>query len=314
LVHPFFGRVNVVAKPYSLSENLSELGEARFTLEFERSEDNPQPQSSGSSIQTVADKSDTMFNSLETDIDDIFNVSNAYVRNFQDAQLTLNNVVNSFNTATSNIRNDITGLNTFNSTLLAFESNIESLIAAPTAIANSLSGSLSTLYNTMRGVAATQDDFIESLSSMFDFGDTDTDLALTTLERKEREDNRTVLNNFIKCGSLADSYRAVVQIDFDTVDDIDTIQDILDTQYSAVVDGLPADSQVSLNDLRNNVRDFLDKQRISSKRVIDIETKRIPVQVLAYSLYGTVKDTEKLIELNNVKDVSFIDGDIQVLT
>lgn len=310
LVHPFFGRLNVVAKPYSLVETMTELGEAKFSLVFERSEDNPQPQPGGSTIQTVGSSADGLFNSLEDDVADSFTVSNKFPRNFKDAETTMENIGLVFQSATSRVRNNVQGLNEFNSTVVDFNDDFRSLIASP----QELGLAIGNLFTTMRDIATTPVEFLDILSNFYDFGDDDTPIILTTEERIERQDNRTIINNLIKVGSLADSYRFVVTVDFDTVDNIDEAQEILDNQYSATVDDLPTDTQIVLNELRNQARDFLDEQRISAKRVIEIETKRIPAQVLTYSLYGNVDDTEKIIELNTVKDVSFVEGEVQVLT
>lgn len=310
LVHPFFGRLNVVAKPYSLVETLTELGEAKFSLIFERSEDNPQPQAAGSSIQTVANKVNEVFDKLESDVSDFFGVSRTFPRNFKDAESKLADVTAGFQTATGRIRNNTAGLNAFNSTLLDFQSDANALILAPQELGASLVG----LFTTMRGIATTPIEYTEILKNFYDFGSDDVPIMLTTPERVERDDNRTAIDNVITVGSLADSYRFVVTIDFDTVDDIDGAQASLDDQYNATFEDLPTDTKIIINELRNQARDFLDNQRISAKRIIDIETKRLPAQVLTYSLYGNVDETEKIIELNNVKDVSFVEGQVQVLT
>jgi prophage DNA circulation protein len=311
LVHPFFGRVQVVAKPYTLIENTTELGEARFSLVFEKEESEIGPPQPGSSSQaTVESSANAMQDTLSADVGDTFEISNEFPRNFIEGEALLDNVGAKFEDVSRTFRNSTTGVDEFTAAITDFNNDVRDLLLTPVVLGNSVKN----LFATMRGVATTPKEFLTGLNGFFDFGDDDTEILQTTQERVERLENQEVINNAVRVGALVDSYRFIVTIDFDTVSDIDSEQERLDDQYDNVVESLPTATQTSLTGLRNLVRDFLDGQRISAKRVITIETKTIPAQVLTYSLYGNVDDTEKIIELNETKDVSFISGSVEVLT
>ena len=63
LVHPFFGSVQVTAKPYSLSENMTNLGIARFSMTFEKSDDSiyPNPSIVTGKHRTLRKSNSTIF-------------------------------------------------------------------------------------------------------------------------------------------------------------------------------------------------------------------------------------------------------------
>jgi len=52
LVHPFFGNIeNIVSRTYSLNEDISQIGEANFTMTFDVSDTNGLPTASQSSVK-----------------------------------------------------------------------------------------------------------------------------------------------------------------------------------------------------------------------------------------------------------------------
>lgn len=311
LVHPFFGRVNVVAKPYSVAEDMTALGEARFTLVFERENDESgQPKASTATQANIDKKADLAQAQLSLDVADNFAVDLANPRNFVNAQNQLGDVYDSFSSISQTFSHNISGINNFNSTIEDFNADILSLINDPEALGNSLVN----LFDTMRDVAPSSKDLLDGLNKFFSFGADDIVIMETTEERKERARNRQTINNSIAAGALVDSYRTIVEIDFDTVDDIDEEQARLNNQFESVVSNLPADTQIIVGELRNLVRSYLDNARISAKRVISLEINSQPAQILAYSLYGDLDNTEKIIELNGIKDVSFVSGTVQVIT
>lgn len=310
LIHPFFGKVNVVAKPYTVTENLDALGEATFSLVFERSELNANPQPSGASQATIDKLADTAQESVNTLISDTFKVSKEFVRNFKAAEIKLANVADSLLIASRFMTQNSVGIDSFANVVDSFSANARTLINSPSSLGPSIIG----LYDSLRGLSDIPEDINKALNTLFDFGDDEPEIAPLNAERIERKSNNDLIDSSIKTLALVNSYREVVNIDFSTVDDIDNEQDRLDSLFSDVLDTLDIDSKNDLQEIRTETRAFLDEQRISAKRVITEETKSIPAQVLAFNLYGDVELTQDIIDLNNISDVSFIEGSIQVLS
>lgn len=310
LIHPFFGKVNVVAKPYTVTENLDALGEATFSLVFERSELNANPQPSGASQATIDKLADTAQESIASSIGDNFSVSSQFVRNFVAAENKLGAVADDITNASKFLTQNAQRINSFSATVDSFRNSIRTLINSPVELGNSVVG----LYDSLRSLSEIPEDINKALNTLFDFGDDEPDIAPLNAERIERKSNNDLIDSSIKTLALVNSYREVVNIDFSTVDDIDNEQDRLDSLFYVVVDTLDIDSKNDLQEIRTEIRDFLDEQRISAKRIIAEETKSIPAQVLAFNFYGDVELTQDIIDLNNISDVSFVEGSIKVLS
>jgi len=115
---------------------------------------------------------------------------------------------------------------------------------------------------------------------------------------------------------LAQAYNDTALIEFDNVNDLDATADALDTQFSKVIElpELNSDIVNNLSDLRAQTRAFLDDERVTAPKIEMINVFRVPNTVLAYRLYGDLENDEKLLRLNNVRNVSRIEGDIDILS
>ena len=75
--------------------------------------------------------------------------------------------------------------------------------------------------------------------------------------------------------------------------------------------------QASLNSLdliRNNTNQFLSNEKLSTSRVVNIQTNEIPARLLAFNFYGSTELVNDVIDLNQDINVSFFSGQIDILT
>ncbi len=97
--------------------------------------------------------------------------------------------------------------------------------------------------------------------------------------------------------------------------EIDQQNSALQDQFIIVTENtvLNDNDQEEINGVRNQVNQFLTDQ---SKAAFKVETKVFklkPVTISTYELYGSTDNTQSIIDLNAIKDVSFASGPLKIL-
>lgn len=313
LVLPLIGSVKVAVKGFTVSTSKSALGRPDISVTFEQTDNSQtQPQPSVSNQASVAESSTKTQDSLEDNVKNKYGVSLAFPDNFDDAQATINAAVEAFDTNTQGIRSSVTAANTFNRQVVKAKADIINLVNKPDDLA-------STVRDLFDNMSLLNDDPLERVkftSLFFDFGDDFTPINPTTTSRIERKRNRDLLALNLKAGALAQTYNDTVLIEFDNVNDLDATADALDSQFSKVIELPEINSDIvnNLSDLRAQARAFLDDERVTAPKIEMVNVFRVPNTVLTYQYYGDLENDEKLLRLNNIRDVSRIDGDIDILS
>ena len=334
LIHPTFGIVeNVVVIRWVIDETITELGRASVTVDFAIDNSTGIPEKAQNSEAETASLNSDLQEKSNADTAGNWSVNNLFAGNFADASAILNSVADKFSDASKLGIRLSDKINPFTADLNRFRNSINGLIGTPIALANTITD----LFNTTNELFEEPADNLEVFKSFFGFGDDQTPIADTTVIRGERIRNRSVINNMMNVSALGYAYQAGSQIDFQTVREIDELQEVLETQYEIVADDLaqpllviePAasptaqvslgsrgqdDTRKSLDALRVQFTAFLDDERINAKQIITVNVKEAPISTITYAYYGDTANKETLIELNGVDQAAFVEGDIEILT
>ncbi|MGD8499274.1 MAG: DNA circularization N-terminal domain-containing protein [Phycisphaerales bacterium] len=309
LSHPFLGKFTAVAKRYDLVERFTELGRADFSMTFERAQDRIEPLPDAFTIFNVKSRQETVLAATGDEVANKFEVSRPFPFNFTAATNKLQAIGAAFDFVTTTFDRALGEIDTFAQILTDFRNDILRLVNLPQQLVNSLTN----LYDSAVALAQTPKEAFQTLERFFGFGDDDPEIPQTTFERIERLANRTLLNQFMQVGALSFAYERAANIDFFTVREIDLFAEKLEAQYDKVFPGLTNNDLANdLTDLRVTTNEFLDIQRLNVKKIVDFETGPTTLQALAYQLYGSVEDFERLASLNDIKDTDFVSGDIEV--
>ena len=71
--------------------------------------------------------------------------------------------------------------------------------------------------------------------------------------------------------------------------------------------------QNELNETRNLTIQFLEAQSQASFKLLQINTNIMPATILTFQEYGSTDNTQNIIDINSIKDVSFVEGDVTIL-
>ncbi len=74
------------------------------------------------------------------------------------------------------------------------------------------------------------------------------------------------------------------------------------------------DSLNALDAIRVATQDLLNEQKLSAARIVTVNRNTRPVRLISFDYYGNSDKAQDLIDINNDINVSYFEGDIQVLT
>jgi prophage DNA circulation protein len=312
LVHPFFGSVQVTAKPYTLSENLTDLGIARFSMVFEASEESIFPSASLNNTSQINQLTSQTAASLQSDFASTFKVTKQYPSNFTSAKGILRGVSTALGIDADNILKTTAEISTFTNALLDFSEKTNSNINNPLNLARDFSF----LFGDFAVIGRNAAKQLDLLKKVFGYNKDEAPILPTTIPRVERETNRQIVNSAMNVSALIYAYNTVPQLTFTTDQDIEEVQDILDGQFDYVMNNnnVSDDTIQLVKDMRVENKKFLEQEIVNAFKISTIQTQEIPMTILSFQYYGNVNNTEALIELNNEINSSFVSGDVKILT
>lgn len=320
LVHPTYGRVLVTAKPFTCTEETSRLGEAKYSLTFEKSDEEVRPIGSTSNLREIEVKKDQALNEIvETAADEwtvpdspsIFDLVSSKVNGLADQ---INDAVG----AVSAVRAD--AYQVFNS-IQGFKNSVSTLVSQPIGLFNDVKG----IYDQVMSM----DDFI---SDQFDritgfFGASSDSgpgqvstvgqkISPISYETQQAEQNRVVMNEASNMMALVNAYSSISKIDFDSTEQLDDFVDRIESQFSimeqsGLMDKPLRDTVLSLRITSHNV---IEQKRLLTKRIVESEFKNdIPLNVALYMFEGNIDDSDYILGLNQEQDQTFAKGEIRLL-
>lgn len=310
LVHPFFGNIdNIAARNYSLVESINEVGEATFSMNFEVSGTDGLPSVDSSSKAIVSASNTALQSSLNNSIVEEYTVT--FPSAFTDAKEMLDRTKDYFEEKTRVVQQVTDSINAYSGLVSDYSSAIVSLVNRPQALADSVSN----IFQTANTLYDSAESTVLVFRGFFGFDDDVTNPPnLVTASINERKNNRKIIKSYMQTASLGYAYQNIVDIEFNTVEDLLTTANILEAQFEKVVQTLGGEQLEALSDLRDATQSVIDEIKLSINQVVTVKTVRMPARVLAFSYYGNDGSGEKIVNLNDDGNVSFYEGNIKVLS
>lgn len=323
LIHPFLGHIeDVIATDWTLSEDFSEFGKAKFNITFEVSLSQSVPLVASNTLSQVRNIQDSISESVTNDISENFLID--FSNNINDSISQVNGIIEDINENSNLFSIADDQLNTFNNEVGRLSANVANLVRDPAA----LSESLSNVFNTISGMYVTSQAAFGVMANFFGFGKDDIPIDTNTRSNIERKKNRQILNDAVNAYALAYAYTLGSEIEFTTIDQQDEISDVLEDQYELIIEdtvienlagvdeliGVSTDSKIEITDQRVAVEKLFDDNKIILGQIIDVFTHETSTRLLAYQYYGESTLGEEIANLNNISDPSFISGNVKIIS
>jgi prophage DNA circulation protein len=321
LIHPWYGIHTVVPKPYTVEESNQELGQAIINMVFEISSPAINPSQASSFFPYIDELTGGLDSSLQQRMQDIFNYTKNFTNNFTAAELKLQSVSNSFD-----VFSTFFGGKNNTSSLNAAQSNFNDNIVSYINDTSQMAAAVSNLFAVANDVNQDPQSVGLAMQQQFTYGDTDAPIPAINTQTKEQYQNNTILNYTMQAYALIYAYNNYAQADFSDDQSLNVVKQQLEKQYQKLISG-----EISNNDnysafyfLGNEVLDQLDQLRtlvkqqfdaleINIDKITQIDVNTMPATIISYLYYSDVDEAERIIQLNDIKDVSFVSGNINAL-
>jgi prophage DNA circulation protein len=354
LNHHELGDHMVVVTTYSLNERITRGGVADFNVTFVKADLSIFPEESSDNLPKINQGRQNVLKSMSNNIANEWINPNGKAVNFSDAQLKLLDAANtfvrsveaiqtggiqglvrgttglaslpgiedfpltaSFNTIVEefgiSVLNELSETSNFQSVIKSFVKDINPNILKAFDLGNDFVG----LFDAATKTVSTPEAGLNLYKPMFSFGENDVSILPTTQPRIERTINRDVLNKNIQIGALSESYQIASQIQYKNDIQLQEVKDSLEVQYQKInkdTSQITIEPRIQLSDLRNEMRKFFDQEAVSTPKITTVETNLIPATVLTHEFYGNLDQLQAVIDLNDFDNLSFIKGDVDILT
>lgn len=323
LVHPWYGTLKVAVEgEYTIQESDANLGECVFEVSFAVADAPINPRQTTNQLSFINSVSETLDGNLITTISEGFSVAQEYTRNFTEAKLKVGNLINEFNVF-SNYFGASSNTSALQATQNSFANDLTSSVKSPLSLADNISS----LFSVANDVNDDPQAIFNGMQNLFNFGNDDISYSIITPETQQRITNNAIITYSTRAYALLYAYQNAVQIDFDNEIQLNLIKTALENQFLNLYEGsasdildlsiydlLGDDFFYNLLDLRNRVRLQFESMSLSVDRIANITVNTAPATILSYQYYGDLDETDQIISLNNIVDVSFVKGNLQVVT
>lgn len=312
-VHPFYGQLeNIVATDFRGAETFAELGRGKFTVSFELSDTDGQPIAEEVTLPDTLNQANNVIPTITADVTGNFEVSSKYPSNFTAAVNKLENIVRAFGANANFLSVSAASIDQFSNDLDNFTDSINSLVNNPSALSNSVTN----LFNSVNSLYDNADSTFNVLTQFFTFGEDDPTNPSNTVGRTEQNKNNDLLNGTMQSQSLVLAYSNASQLTLLTIEAIENVEEILEAQYKRIITNadLSVDTIGEITDLRTQVQQFFNVQKLTASQIVAINTQVIPVATLAFNYYGSTDLVQTLVDINQDLNTAFFAGDLEIVT
>jgi hypothetical protein len=210
----------------------------------------------------------------------------------------------------SQIEGAVDGLSDYVTTLNELVDDATELVQTP----SDLSGKLRTAFDNLEVAYNNSQDVFDVTKQLFGFDQRDRNASGNSGQQKDIKNNQDQINNFINASALALAYNAAANIDYTNFDELSSVNTSLEEGFEALPDTLDRDIYNSLLNMRVETSTILSNTGLTLPRVSTLTTKKISLNVLTYSLYGSLDNKNNIKNLNQFTDTSRVQGEIKILS
>lgn len=308
LVHPTLGSMMVVALPYTMTEDLGEVGKVTFQLSFAMARKNLQPSEAPAALPQVSRAALATLASGRAAIGANFSVAKVPLSLYDKAKGQVSGFVATMSKAARAVRSE--GLGPLQRLQSGLIRDIDTLLRAPHNLATAMDDVLAAYW----AVGADPFTALGLQRALFNFGAADLFPRTAGNIRRAEAQNDNSLTTYIRSGSLAYGMIAGAEARWSNVEQLDAFVADVDRNYADVVEIADDETRANLSQTRTAFKAVLASVRNDIYRIASTSTPAIPLDVLAFNLYGSSGLTPELITLNDITDPSLVEGSVRIFT
>lgn len=299
MLHPDYGDKKVFCISYTVDNDyIGEVGLSRITLNLEIASLNIFPirnKSKGLLARlksAILGKNEEKFNKAWKAVKKVKNTLDSGAKTLQSVSKQMKQVAKSIQGAGDSFGKLTTGLN-------ELTANARQLVLSPSVLASKMKANfenLKTAYSTAKDVFSIARDLVN-----LKFNDV------------KKDNNNTLLIDYMRANAMATCYEQVVLIDFDNANEVENIIKDMEEAFKNVSTTTNSEVYNLLKQARSNAINLLQDLAVSLPKLDTITlTNPLSLHNLAYALYSDTSYAEKLAKLNNIIDMSEVEGKILI--
>ncbi len=311
LVHPTLGEIIVTALPHTVTESLTQIGVAGFSMTFEESGPSITPRAETDNRTEIANQYSSAYAFGADDFDVAYQVSTN--RNLVDSADHLLDFADRLIDLEDKLSDTVEARIKFASAASSFISNVY-FIAGDVGDAGNEIANLLFLFDDTTVDPVQRFEFS---SAVIGFGLDDELLEFQTDELDERRQNAKLINGLVNGLAFINICDAAKDIDYLTEDDLNLTANIMDGFYDTIVDSelviLTPDFLQRMDTIRNSIRVLFDQIRLVVLKVIEVQIPKQPLTIAVYSQYGSTDEYENIVQLNSITNPAVVEGNLKLL-
>lgn len=311
LIHPTFGTQRVVSIGYSLNDNINELGISKITLNFEVAGLNKLPEAKKGNKGFLANLKSTILGQNETAFNNAWKTVTNVKAKFDSANQTLKQSAREIKRVSELVQGSTDTFSDFTTSINQIIDSSKSLVQSPTV----LSANLNAAFNNLSVAYNSSQDVFDVAINMFGFDQRDRSSNGNSQLQKDIKANQDQINNFANASALALAYNAAGNINYQTLDELNDVNSTLEDGFAQIPTNLDRDVYQSLLDIRLEASRIFANLAVGLPNIADYTVVNpVSLNVLVYSLYGSLSLKNTIRDLNQFQDTSKISGNIKILT
>ena len=311
LVHPYYGEMQVtLTDPCRISETSEQGGMCRISFAFVEAGDVTYPAQTADTQTQVAEQAEVATEAGTEGFTESFGVDGMPAFVSQSASFSLTDALSQISGAGRFPFVDAIAQSDFNALLGGALGNVQSLLNAPSMLAQTIFGAVSSL----RQLAPNARDAFNALIGLFGFGSNHAPIAGTTPVRIAQVVNEAALVELVQTAAIVNAAVAITDVEFSNATEAQVIRDeVVAALENITLNTANDDLYGALQDLRAIVvRDIQIRTADLAKQIDYTPGKTLPACVLAYQLYGDVSREDEILSLNRIVHPGFVAGNTTI--
>lgn len=320
LVHPTYGRVLCTAKPATCRESLKTIGQANYTLKFERHYDSPRPETTGPTARKVNLLSQQSLSQLAETSAENYKIPKSPAF-YEKAVDQLNEISDQLENATLSFSAKQNASRNIVDSIRRFKRNVNDYVSAP----HDMFKNIEDIFNELATLDDGLLDRLGRFTSMFGkTSDAPAGQAMTpasrippiSYESEEAESNRRLLQENLNTGALTQAYKTISEITFTDEKTLDESVERLESHFEIMSNAhiMTFPLRDIVIDMRITSNRLIQKQRLTTSKIVDTHLKvKTPLMVVLYRHSGSIDNSDYMQGLNFEKSQSFAIGNVEVL-
>lgn len=311
LVHPFLGNITVKSTGYTVSESLTQVGIARYTMTFSETDKGIYPTSIIDNLSDIADKYQEIYDFIGNNFNTVYSILSA--KNINEAALKLIESSQSLIGIGNSVSSITLSDTDFTSEATSFSKDAYLIAGKGGDTGNRLSGLIFD-FDALSDDGQTR---FDASSQLIGFGSNDDYLELKTASLDERRLNQRLINGTINALAFVNMCDSAKNINYVSEDDLNNTSNKINSSFDEMFDEsnnlFTNEVTDKIYEIKNQIRVLFVQKRLVVNKVVEIESKIQPLTILAYSYYGNTEEYDKLITLNGTTNPAIVSGSIKVL-